>query len=151
VKRRLALAAATLAATLFAVSAVPQATDRDPALLSPAPAAPPAVPEADFERLCSGHVAAVPRKDGSPGPHLVWTAYSSPTPAAELARRHVKALAGGAHEEGDDGCHLWRFEDSGRHIWDLCPLAVPTPARECGAPPEGTKSILLVSLMVGGD
>jgi hypothetical protein len=112
---------------------------------------PPAVPEADFHRLCSGHVAAVPRPDGRPGPHLEWTAYTSPSPVGELAGRHATALAGGEHETGEDGCHLWRFQDAGKHIWDLCPIEVETPARGCDRPPAGTRSVLLVSTMVGGD
>jgi hypothetical protein len=117
---------------------------------APTPAPPPAVAAADFQRLCSGHVAAVPRPDGRPGPHLEWIAYTSAAAAEELARRHRAELAGGEHETGADGCHVWRFSDSGRHIWDLCPVEVEGPAARC-VPPAGTRSVLLVSTMVGGD
>lgn len=137
-----------LAALLGATSVNAQAADRMTASLA---AAPPAVPEADFHRLCSGHVTAVPTADGRPGPHLEWTAYTSSSAVGELARRHETALAGGEHEAGEDGCHLWRFQDSAKHIWDLCPVEVETPARDCDKPPAGTKAVLVVSTMVGGD
>ncbi len=146
-----ALVAAALALALLGAPAASQTDDPSPQLPSPSPAPPPTVPAADFQRLCSGHVAAVPRPDGRPGPHLQWIAYSSPTPVEDLANRHAEKLAGGAHEQGEDGCHLWRFEDSARHIWDLCPVEVQGPTSRCEAPPRGTKSILLVSVMVGGE
>jgi hypothetical protein len=140
-----------IAAVLGAGILGAQTADREPALLAPPNPAPPAVPEVDFQRLCSGHVSAVPRADGRPGPHLEWTAYTSPSPVGELAGRHETALAGGEHETGEDGCHLWRFQDAGKHIWDLCPVEVESPARGCDKPPSGTRSVLLVSTMVGGD
>lgn len=137
-----------LAAFLGATSVDAQTADLPPVSLAPAP---PAVPEADFHRLCSGHVTAVPMPDGRPGPHLEWTAYTSPSGVDALARRHEKALAGGEHEGGADGCHLWRFQDAAKHIWDLCPVEVETPARDCDPPPAGTKAVLVISTMVGGD
>jgi hypothetical protein len=136
-------------ATLLGVAGVhAQTADRAPASLA---AAPPAVPEADFHRLCSGHVTAVPTPDGRPGPHLEWTAYTSSSAVGALARRQEKALAGGEHEAGEDGCHLWRFQDAAKHIWDLCPVEVETPARDCDPPPAGTKAVLVISTMVGGE
>lgn len=151
--RLIAAVVCAIAIAVPASGARTQEPERPQARNEAAPAAPAAIPEvpaADFRKLCGGHVTGEPKADGSPGPHILWTAYSSRSTTEELAKRHAAKLAGAKHET-NESCELWRFDDPAHHIWDLCPAAVKGPAGECDPPPAGTKSILVVSVMAGGD
>ncbi len=149
---RLIAAVSCALAILVPASRTPaQAAEQRPAqheTETAAPASLPEVPKADFKELCNGHVTGAPGADGRPGPHILWTAYSSRATTPELAKRLTAKLAGVTHET-HESCDLWRFDDKAHPIWDLCPVAVKGPASECAAPPAGTKSILIVSTMVG--
>jgi hypothetical protein len=104
-------------------------------------------PPSDAVELCTGHVTGAPLPDGRPGPHVVWTLYTSAETRRSLVERYRKALGKEGHT-ADAGCDSWKrpAERPGR-ILEVCDLTAEGPWERCPAPPKTAQSRICVSTM----
>src|SRR5262249_23159490 len=82
-------------------------------------------PPKDATLLCSGHVTGEPSPESTPGPHILWTAYSSRKTTATVAAEYSKSL--GTQNRSKEGkCEIWRFPSTNpKNVLEVCPV---TPA-----------------------
>lgn len=101
--------------------------------------------------LCSGHVTGEPSSEGTPGPHILWTAYSSRKTTATVAAGYRKSL--GTQNRSTEGkCEIWRFPSTNpKNVLEVCPVTAMGPWQECRPAPRNARSLVSISTMISVD
>ena len=104
-------------------------------------------PLAGALRHCSGHVTGAPRADGAASAHIGWETYASREPLSSL-RRSYTASFGSEPTLAREECVAWQApRERPERVVELCPPTASGPWSTCPPPPEGTATLVLVSIM----
>lgn len=96
-------------------------------------------------QFCSGHVTGAPEKDGKPGPHIEWQAYSSEAPKANV----VQSYTGYYHkpDHSDDLCD--KIDLPGYKLdsfIEICSAQKQGPWATCTLPAKAQTVIIISSM-----
>ncbi len=98
--------------------------------------------------VARGHLTGAPGEAG-PGPHIVWSAYVSPEPVAVVADHFERALRGAERSKRGGSEISWRVAGKSGLRVATAPATASGPWDEGRPFPEGTQSVILISVMVG--
>lgn len=101
--------------------------------------------------LCSEHVTGAPERDGRPGAHITWRAYTTADPQERVTAHYLAALGSVNHaREGDED--IWRFpRNRPRRMASVHPATSSGPWSDCAPAPAGTRTVVLLSSIVSAD